>query len=101
METRLKTVLYTLQDKITLLNEIVREEGRSSRLAREDLRRWLKKKKIMDGDSGKIEFERETRGCKPFKVLYNVILEYQSRNHFSKLKTTLRSIVYPIVSTLK
>lgn len=61
----------------------------------------VEKKKIMDGDSGKIEFERETRGCKPFKVLYNVILEYQSRNHFSKLKTTLRSIVYPIVSTLK
>lgn len=29
----------------------------------------------MDGDSGQIEFE--TRGCKPPKILYNAILEYQ------------------------
>lgn len=91
METRLKPVLYTLQDKITLLNEIARQGGRSSRLARGGFATVdfnVEKKKIMNGDSGQIEFERG--GVNRPRFSYNAILEYQSRNHFSKLKTTLR-----------
>lgn len=70
-ETRLKAVLYTLQDKITLLNEIVREGGRSSRLARGgfatvDFNVEKKEKIIMDGDSGQIEFERAGVNCPRF-----------------------------------
>lgn len=97
METRLKPVLYTLQDKITLLNEIARQGGRSSRLARGGFATVdfnVEKKKIMNGDSGQIEFERG--GVNRPRFSYNGDIRISKWESFFEIKN-----YFTIFSTLK